>query len=300
MKDPKAPPNRKRISVFSGTRLLATLKNCLAHLHREVRIFLTLQYAPEKWVFVVGCYNSGTALLMNLLGSHPSISSLPVEGQFLTEEFPADYVLGLPRMWVLREDLFRLTEKDQGPDPDRIKREWAMRLDRSKPVFLEKSPPNAARTRWLQEHFEDAHFICIVRDGYAVAEGICRKAEPKHLAEGWPLHLCARQWKRSNEILLEDSEYLRHAIWVRYEDLAEQPEAEIRRILEFLGLWKGEIGIDLSRSWEIHERRDPIRNMNEESIGRLGEEDLRIVTEEAEDLLRHFGYPVRWEREQGG
>ena len=86
-------------------------------------------------------------------------------------------------MLVEREDLFRLTEEDDGPDPVRVKKEWGMRLNLKKSVSLEKSPPNSAKTRWLQAHFENSRFIGIIRDGYAVSEGITRKANPKHLID---------------------------------------------------------------------------------------------------------------------
>lgn len=279
---------------MAGTRWRELLVHGLRVAHRELKLTFTPLTAPEKWVFIVGCYNSGTELLMNVLGTHPRISSLPVEGQFLTDQFESDYELGLPRMWVLREDFFRLTEADEGPDLVRLKKEWLMRLDRSRPVFVEKSPANSARTRWLQANFENAHFVAIVRNGYAVAEGIRRKSEPRHRQDGWPLELCARQWARSNEILLEDAPHLDNLLWTRYEDLADDPERELTRILDFLGLEaRGSgVGIDLDRPWDIHEREEPIRNMNDGSIGRLSEEDIEIITREARPMLEHFGYPV--------
>lgn len=275
------------------TRWRQKLRQCAGTLHRELLITLTPDVRPEKWVFVVGCYNSGTELLMRMLGSHPSISSLPDEGQFLTDQLLSDYQVGLPRMWVLREDLFRLAEDDTGPDPERLRREWLMRLDRSRPIFLEKSPPNMARTRWLQRHFENAHFLAIVRNGYAVAEGIRRKAEPHHLRGRWPLELCARQWARSNEVLLEDAEELAHVRWVRYEDLAEDPDGSLAEVLSFLGVDAApDEGIDLEGQWEIHERREPIRNMNAESIARLTDPEIRLLGDEMSDMLGRFGYEV--------
>ncbi len=263
--------------------------DALRTLHREVRIALTPAPRNKHWVFVVGCYNSGTTLLSHLLGRHRHISALPVEGQFLTTEIEADYELCVPRMWTMREDRFRLTETDPGPDAARIKKEWAMRLDRSRPVFVEKSPPNAARTRWLQAHFRPASFIAIVRNGYAVAEGIRRKAEPRHLAAGWPLEECARVWARSNEILLEDAAHLKRVHWVRYEELSEDPAVCLAAMFEFLGL-PPDGGVDLEGTWNVHERRDEIRNMNAESIARLTPEERRVVTDVAAPMLRRLGY----------
>lgn len=278
---------------MSSTRWRQKLRHCLGTLHRELRITLTPPTVPERWVFIVGCYNSGTELLMHLLGTHPDISSLPQEGQFLSDELVCDYELGLPRMWILREDLFRLTEQDEGPDADRIRREWLMRLDRDKSVFVEKSPPNTARTRWLQHHFENATFLVLVRNGYAVAEGIRRKAEPRHRKDGWPIDLCARQWARSYEVLLEDAEHLDRVHWVRYEDFVEAPEERTREILDFLGIDDGGDGIDPDGPWSVHEREEPIRNMNPESFSRLSDEDVRAISREAGPMLREMGYEVR-------
>ena len=260
--------------------------------HRELRISLTPVVRPQKWLFIVGCYNSGTELLENILGKHPDIAGLPAEGQFLTDQIVADYEIGLPRMWVMREELFRLTENDEGPDVDRLKKEWIMRLDRRKPVFVEKSPPNAAKTRWLQKHFENPHFIAIVRNGYAVAEGIRRKAEPYHLKDGWPLDMCARQWARSYEVLLEDAKHLKKVIWVRYEDLAANPAAEIKRVLEFAGLTVPDLTGFINESYGVHERNEPIRDMNPESIARLSSEERAVITREARPMLEKFGYEI--------
>jgi len=282
-----------RLGYRRGSRLPGLLRECLGELHREVKIALTPIVSPDKWVFIVGCYNSGTELLMHMLGSHPSVGSLPDEGQFLTDQFLADYELGLPRMWTMQEKLFRLTEHDDGPNARRLKKEWLMRLDRSRPVFLEKSPPNAARTRWLQQNFENAHFIAMVRNGYAVAEGIRRKAEPRHLPDGWPLALCARQWQRSYEVLLEDSRHIGKLIWVRYEDLTADPASEMKRITEFLGiqpLAANHRAFD--QTWTVHEKRDVIRDMNSDSISRLDSQEREIVTREAESMLLHFGYEL--------
>lgn len=277
---------------MKGTRWRSLLRSFLGRAHRELGITLTRVPHPRAWAFVVGCYNSGTTLLAQMLGHHPRISVLPQEGQFLTDQWPADYELGLPRMWVLREELFRLTEADAGPDVVRLKKEWGWRLDTAKEVLVEKSPQNAARTRWLQHHFENAHFVAIVRNGYAVAEGIRRKAEPTHLSSGWPIDKCAYQWARSNQILLEDATYLKHVIWVRYEQLSSDPNAEIARVLRFLGLDPSELRLDADRAWQVHERAGPIANLNESNLGRLSPGDIRIISDVAGHMLRHFGYAV--------
>ncbi len=32
------------------------------------------ELAPERWIFVLGCYNSGTSLLAAMLASHPALA----------------------------------------------------------------------------------------------------------------------------------------------------------------------------------------------------------------------------------
>ena len=274
---------------MKSTRFKPILRECLGQLHREIKIAITPVPEGKTWVFLVGCYNSGTTLLSEILGQHTSISALPTEGQFITDEFVKDYDLGVPRMWVQREDLFCLNEDSEGPDPVRIKKEWAIRLDLDKPLLLEKSPPNSAKTRWLQKHFENAHFIGIVRNPYAVSEGISRKAEPHHLVHGWPIEMCAYQWRRSNEILMNDAQHLARFMWVKYEDLVEDTQASLNRITEFLGIDKFE-AIDSAKTWSIHERDDEIKNMNNESINKLGREDIAVINKVAGDAIETFGY----------
>lgn len=276
---------------MKGTRFKPMLRECMGRLHREIRIALTPVPEDKTWVFLVGCYNSGTTLLAELLGQHPSVSALSTEGHFITDEFVKDYDIGLPRMWVEREELFRLTEESHGPDPLRVKKEWGMRLDLKKPVLLEKSPPNTAKVRWLQTHFENAHFIAIVRNGYAVAEGITRKADPSHLRNGWPLEMSAYQWKRSNEVLQHDEKYLKHLMWVTYEDLVADTVATLNKVTDFIGVEEFE-SFETDRTWNIHEREDKVRNMNAESIERLSRKQIDTINQVAGDMIESFGYTL--------
>lgn len=277
--------------MISGTRFGPVLRESIGNIVRECRIALTPVPRPEKWLFLVGCYNSGTTLLAELLGRHPDISALPTEGHFITDQFVKDYEIGLPRMWAGREELFRLTEADAGPDPIRVKKEWGMRLDRSKSVFLEKSPPNTPRARWLQKHFAPAYFVAIVRNGYAVSEGIMRKADPRHLRDSWPIEQCAWQWVRSNEILEEDAPHIQHLLWVKYEDLVNNPLDELNRICGFVGL-PSYANFDPKKAFSIHERNEAVTDLNKVSIDRLSASQIAEITRVAGPCLERYGYPL--------
>lgn len=274
---------------MSFSKVKQAIRESIGNVSREVKVALTPIPKPQKWVFLVGCYNSGTTLLSEVLSHHKDISALSTEGHFITDQFVKDFDIGLPRMWVDREDLFRLNENEEGPDANRIKKEWGMRLDCSKPVLLEKSPPNSARTRWLEKHFENAHFIAIIRNGYAVSEGISRKGDPKHIAGGWPIERSARQWARSNEILLEDAKHLKRFMTIKYEDLTADFEGTLKSIFSFIDL-EPEMAVTEEKSFNIHERNEKIRDMNAESICRLTEEDITKINQVAGPMLEQLGY----------
>lgn len=274
-----------------GTHLKGVVRESLGSIAREIRIAVTPEPRPQKWVFLVGCYNSGTTLLADLLGRHPEISALPTEGHFITDQFVKDYEVGLPRMWSGREELFRLTEESTGPDPLRVKKEWAIRLDRRRPIFLEKSPPNTIRTRWLQQHFPPAYFVAIVRNGYAVAEGITRKADPKHLRDSWPIEASARQWRRSQEIMEEDAPFLQRLLWVKYEDLVRDPLHTLNQITAFIEA-SPFTGFDPRQAFSVHERSETVRDLNKESIDRLTSDQIRHINGEASECLQRYGYDL--------
>lgn len=238
---------------------------------------------PEKWVFVVGCYNSGTTLLHDVLAAHPDVGSLPREGQDLTDVLPLPRRLGLRRLWALEPQRFHLDEDSTGVDVERLVRQWGAHFDDPRrPVLLEKSPTNAARVRWLDRHFGNAHFVAIVRDGFAVAEGIRRKADHD-------VGRAAQQWARSNEILLADLERVPRALVVRYEELAADPEPVLARVFAFLGL-AGDSAALARRSFTVHGETSAIRDLNARSHAALDAADLDAIEASAGPLLARLGY----------
>ena len=63
------------------------------------------------WLFILGCNNSGTTLLAELLGRHSLIRSLPKEGQRLTRAIPNSAHFGIGRVFTERLELFRAIEE---------------------------------------------------------------------------------------------------------------------------------------------------------------------------------------------
>jgi hypothetical protein len=251
--------------------------------------------APRRWIFVVGCYNSGTSLLAAVLGSHPAIAALPQEGAFLTDSLPPPERFGWTRMWCRCEDAMRL---DAGPAGDerarRIKRQWSLWLPRSPENVLEKSVANVVHIPFLEAHFRPASFVYIVRDGYAVAEGLRRKARPgrwgrRDLARGYAIADCAQQWARSDELARANLAGVERSYSFTYESFTADPARVSADVLAFLGL--PPLGSRLfERAWSIHDLDEPIRNMNPDSHSRLSAEDVAEVRRVAGPVLDLYGY----------
>ena len=240
---------------------------------------------PRKWVFIVGCYNSGTTLLHRVMEQHPLVGSMPNEGQFFNTVLPAGADFNLRRLWAIKPDLFYLDADSNGIDVNKLKRQWAwMYNDVDKPLLVEKTILNSARTQFLQKHFPNSYFICLFRNGYAVAEGIHRKE--KH-----PMEQCIKQWTVSNEILLRDMEHLQNKIMMRYEDFTADPSKHLDAIAKFLAIEPFPQQV-LNNEFKIHKEEGKISNRNEKSFKSLSIEDLDVIRKVGGEMLKRLGYGI--------
>lgn len=238
------------------------------------------------WVFILGVNNSGTTILARLLALHPEIRSLPNEGDKLTEALAKDFAMGVSRLWTERLECFRRTDVSPRSEVPLIKYDWS-RLYPARPgILLEKSPPDTVRSRWLQRNFRPSRFLAIVRNPYAVVEGIRRR-------DGYSVKRAARHWVTANRLLLADMEHLRRCKLMRYEDLCADPRGVLTETARFL-----------ERPWAIPERvgtqplpvhnlrgePSPVRNFNNESISRLSCREIAEIDTIAAPLMEQLRY----------
>jgi len=271
---PRANRLFRRLDIFFGR-----FRRDLAWLFTERKHFLgnfEKLMSEQHWIFLVGCNNSGTTLLHDLLVSSRHFNAMPHEGQRYTRVIRMAERRHHERVWSEYIEYLRLTENDSTAQVPRLLHDWLRAMGKiSSPYFLEKTTANAVRTRWLQKSFQNSYFIGVVRNGYAVSEGICRKGNKSALRAG-------RHWRKVNEILDADSAYLQNYMLLRYEDLADNPFEQLSRIETFLGLAAGSLTdrIDLSH----------VTNMNSTSIGSLSEAQVLVINQEAGELLDRYGY----------
>jgi hypothetical protein len=203
--------------------------------------------------------------------------------------------LGWNRMWCMCRDKLEISKLDKKPDVDRIKRDWGLWFERKKNFWLEKSIVNSLNIDWFEENFNHPHFIYIVRNGYAVSEGIRRRTQPreKHPAmysNGYPLELCARQWVVSNEVIKEKISSVQYFIEVNYEDLTENSAETLASILSWLPI--RDKTLEIPDDFAFQGRTRKIENMNRQSIERLTSEEIKTINQVAGEMLIACGYKV--------
>jgi len=191
----------------------------------------------HRFVFVCGLHRSGTSPLFQILREHPDISGFrntkvpEDEGQHLQTVVPAAKVYGGPGRFGFSPEA-HLTEVSAcitSRNRYKLFAEWSKYWDLSKPLLLEKSPPNLIRTRFLQAMFPDSYFIIITRHPIAVSLATWKWT-------GISLESLVRHWLHCHCLFEQDRPYLRRALVIRYEELIRDSENTLGRTYNFLGI----------------------------------------------------------------
>ncbi|HWH36058.1 MAG TPA: sulfotransferase [Acidimicrobiales bacterium] len=204
-----------------------------AHLPAEHRA------APDhRVIFVGGLHRSGTSLLAAALAAHPGVSGFhgtgaaEDEGQHLQRVYPPVRAHGGPGRFANRAEA-HLTETSPLVTPASaaaLMEAWGRHWDLTKPVLVEKSPPNLIQARFLQALFAHPSFVMIVRHPLVVALATQRRARRARLGA------LLDHWFCAHRILQEDAPAIERLLVVHYEDLVAHPEACLARIAAFAGL----------------------------------------------------------------
>jgi len=270
--------------------------------------------------FIVGCGRSGTTLLTSMLDSHPALA-FPGESGFLVEvcgressgrfdaidvESVLDELRRFDRFdaWGLDASALQAAVARSSPrcPADVIRALYLFFAStRNKMWGGDKTPDHVMLIPELHGLFPEAQFIHVIRDGRDVAlasRGVSWAPDSiEELALYWAKRVrCGRAAGR----LLGPASYLE----VRYEDLVENPDGELRRVTEFLELPFSSAMLDFSAAAERQRSMSPDA-VADKSLSRpltkglrdwrrdMAPADALTFTILSGPLLRRLGYDVR-------
>jgi len=213
----------------------------IALIRKIFKVFIPARQ-PSGFVFVLGCYNSGTTVVKSGIGLHPRIAMAPVEGDLLTDVLKGHEEGGWSRCMAANCYAI-MDERINGDIPsERIVSDWRPWIQPNK-LFLEKSISNTIRIPLLRRAFPGSRFVFVVRQPFGVISGIKRRSRPGGFAEKllgadvYPDELLLRQWVFFHRIVLRDFSAKSDDIcFCSYEKFIDQPAVELHKIYNFVGL----------------------------------------------------------------
>ena len=200
-----------------------------------------------RYVFICGLHRSGTSLLgrniarMENCTGFKDTGVIEDEGQFLQDVYPTAMTYGGAGRFGF-DSRAHLTETSVLFTPAnaaRLRTSWHAYWDNSKTIFVEKTPGNLLKTRFLQAVFPDSYFIVVRR--HPVAVSMANQRWKVNLA---PLHSLFDHWLHCHALLDEDKKYLKHVYELSYEDYVRDSDKYHEEIAAFIGTRVPENGME--------------------------------------------------------
>jgi hypothetical protein len=260
--------NNKRLLYYFLVRQKLVLK------------YLFLKRTEVKFLFILSPPYCGSTLLNQLLSTSKNVSSNnnlgTREGQLLPEV----------REFMFQKDRWNKNVKYPWKD---IKKVWMKYWDQTKPVLLDKSIPNIMRVKEIKKEFTNLYFICMVRNPYAQVEGIIRRNNATlEYAADFAIN-CLRYQK-------ENIEQENNLLFFSYEQLCEDKEKTIKRIIDFLSELNDINGNTLFKAHNFKTTESmAITNLNDEKIAKLSSKQLSVINsifKKDIELLSYFNYSI--------
>jgi hypothetical protein len=279
-------------------------------------------------VQIIGTQRSGSNLLRLMLNQLPEVSAphpphilerlmplLPAYGDLAAEsqfeqliEDVCTLVETNPVPWTAvtldRAAIRRRCEAPTLPEIARVVYELKAEADGAR-IWTCKSMANIHYVAELEQYSTPPRYIHLFRDGRDVALSF-KKAI---VGEKHSYHL-AQQWKSEQEASIALFEKLGPArvLRVRYEDLLQDPETELKRICAFIGTGYSETALAYHESAESRETANsglmwqnvvkPVLTDNHRKfLTGLSEADIRIFERVAGDTLEKLDYGLVYQKD---
>ena len=265
----------------------------------------------ETHLFVVCPNNSGSTFLAAALADCRAAWHLPTEGQMIRGfagpvPWRPKANPWIPRLlWASEQRWIDLIADPGGHDWPRTRKAWYWYARARAPdasVFVAKSTHHVLHVAQLAKHFSNARFLFMVRNPYAVCEGICRRYRTR-LAEHFRRQFTAPgrslpataathvanflAWQRRNIEAWRD-----RSVFFTYEQMCGEPAAvasQIRALVPAID------DLVLNRRIAAKDYDEVLANMNGRQLANLRAEDVAAfnrVFREHRDTLEWFGYEL--------
>jgi hypothetical protein len=270
---------------------------------------------------------SGSNLLRAILAAHSQITSPPPAGLLVALTPSADQFLvlaGQADRRVLIDHAVALTRLHWSPweielDPEDISHRvgsgsiWALFRELNEAyaeqkkcrAWLTKEPQAILWRAEIADHFPDARFILLVRDGRDVANSML-KSELHEFHVFSAASIWAREQRAARE-MLESPQYRDRTICIHYEDLIADPRGQVSRLAEFIGVEYEKQMLSFHRdpeNIEFSKKTDLWKNIakpiSKDSVGKyksgLSRRQVRTFEAVAWEELSYFGYAPEFSR----
>lgn len=185
----------------------------------------------KKYLFIGGLHRSGTSILFKTLGKsnkmskHENSNVSTNEGQHIQKVYPPASKFGGPGKFCFHKE-YHYTEDCKlitMENKNKIIKQWSKYWNLSKPILVEKSPPNIIHLRFLQKLIDNSYFLVIIRHPVAVA-----RATHKWNNQSLEKHL--DHWIKAHEILYNDAKFIKNLLIIKYEDFCKDPYEIINKL----------------------------------------------------------------------
>lgn len=236
--------------------------------------------ASHKFLFILSPPFCGSTLLNQIISSSKNVS---VNNELGTREGQT-----LPKVSKLIFNNSKKWDDSYAVNWNFVKTEWEKYWNLSRPILLEKSPPNLVRAKDISNYFKPSYFIVFYRNPYAHCESLMRRKN-NNPTKAAKFALKCLEFQKKN------IEELNNTIGISYEDLTSNISDTAQGLIKFLPEL---LGINYNQEFSAHNFRNEkmkITNLNSENISRLTKDqinEINIIFKHKKSILDYFNYEI--------
>lgn len=265
-----------------------------------MKIFYGARHELERIIhthlFIISPNNSGSTFLQKALATSEHTWNLKKEGQH-TYGFvgPTPYSINQSLVWAAHKEGIEILSKESAYDWQATRKAWyfqAYSKNYKSTIFIEKSPPSLLRVTQLENIFRNAKFIFMVRNPYAVVEGILRwrKRTGSVSATRAAEHIMQCFYFQQKNI----EKFVNNGVFFKYEEMCSKPEliqSKIQVLVPELN------DFQLNQKLSVKGRYcETLQDMNARQIECLTKEKLERINSvftQHKQVMKYFDYAIQ-------